>query len=61
MTESIKVIECGHFWAQYGEEENYKQLYQVQEFLNKDRGRSLKVSYNLISLNYCIKICAAAF
>lgn len=37
-----EVIQCGHFWAQYNEDENCQQLYNVQEFLNRDRGRSLQ-------------------
>ncbi|KAL4238351.1 ATP-dependent RNA helicase tdrd9 [Mactra antiquata] len=37
-----EVIECGHFWAQYGEAENCNALYRIQEELNRDRGRSLK-------------------
>ncbi|XP_060606288.1 ATP-dependent RNA helicase TDRD9-like isoform X2 [Ruditapes philippinarum] len=37
-----EVIDCGHFWAQYGEDENYRDLYKVQEELNKDHGHSLR-------------------
>lgn len=50
-----EVIECGHFWAQYGEEENYQQLYRVQEFLNKDRGRSLKAITQTVRVGlFCV-------
>ena len=42
------MIDCGHFWAQYGEDENYRDLFNVQKELNKDHGHSLKVRTFLV-------------
>lgn len=40
---SIQVIECGHFWAQYADDENHNALAQVQQALNMNAGQNLRV------------------